>query len=93
MTSLTDYVVFNDKKLEQKYANKKIPMSVLYEAYFDGALDLTGDLYKFLRNRDLFVKYTITKEHLGWAVTNFVPEVVIHSKKQDRRIVREHYVR
>ena len=93
MTSLTDYVVFHDKKLEQKYAHKKIPMSVLYEAYFDGAIDLTGDIYKFLRNRNLFVKYTITKEHLRWAVTNFVPEVTIHSKSQDKRIVREHYDR
>jgi cyclopropane fatty-acyl-phospholipid synthase-like methyltransferase len=93
MTSITDYVVFNDKKLEQKFAHKKIPMSVLYEAYFDGAIDLPGDMYKFLRNRNLFVKYTITKEHLSWAVTNFVPEVAIHSKAQDKRIVREHYDR
>ena len=28
-----------------------------------------------------------------WAVTNFVPEVAIHSKSQDERIVREHYDR
>jgi len=70
-----------------------MPMATLYEAYFDGAVDIPGDIYAFLKDRNLFVKYTLTKEHLKWAVTNFVPEVAIHSKSQDQRIVREHYDR
>jgi cyclopropane fatty-acyl-phospholipid synthase-like methyltransferase len=93
MSKLTDHVVFNDKRLERRYANSRIPMATLYEAYFDGAIDIPGDIYAFLKERDLFVKYTITPMHLKWAVTNFVPEVAIHSKKQDQRIVREHYDR
>jgi sphingolipid C9-methyltransferase len=93
MASLTDYLVFNDRKLAQRYATSRIPISVLYEAYFDGDLDIPGDIFAFLRNRNLFVKYTLTKEHFRWAVTNFVPEVAIHTKAQDRRIVREHYDR
>ena len=93
MTRLTDYVVFNDKKLAARYADKRIPMSTLYEAYFDGDIDIPGDIYAFLRNRNLFVKYSLTQQHLSWAVTNFVPEVAIHSKAQDKRIVREHYDR
>jgi len=93
MNKLTDYVVFNDKKLAQRYASKRIPMSTLYEAYFDGDIDIPGDIYAFLRNRNLFVKYSLTPQHFKWAVTNFVPEVAIHSKSQDERIVREHYDR
>ena len=93
MKRLTDYVVFNDKKLAKKYAKGRIPMATLYEAYFDGAIDIPGDIYALLRDRNLFVKYSITPQHLKWAVTNFVPEVAIHSKQQDERIVREHYDR
>ncbi|MCB9589798.1 MAG: class I SAM-dependent methyltransferase [Polyangiaceae bacterium] len=93
MSSLTDYIVFNDKKLAARYATKRIPMATLYEAYFDGDIDIPGDIYAFLRNRNLFVNYSLTSQHLKWAVTNFVPEVVIHSKLQDQRIVREHYDR
>ena len=93
MKSLTDYVVFNDSKLAQRYATKRIPMSVFYEAYFDGDIDLKVDVAEFISNRNLFVDYKLTKEHLKWAVTNFVPEVTIHSKAQDQRIVREHYDR
>jgi sphingolipid C9-methyltransferase len=93
MKSLTDYVTFNDPKLERRYATKRIPISVLYEAYFDGDIDLKCDVGELIANRNLFVDYKLTKEHLKWAVTNFIPEVTIHSKEQDRRIVREHYDR
>jgi len=93
MARLTDHVVFNDQKLAARYADRPMPMSTLYEAYFDGDLDIPGDLPAFLKQRNLFVKYTLTPAHLKWAVTNFVPEVTIHSKAQDQRIVREHYDR
>ena len=86
---LTDYVTFNSRRLAARYADGRIPISTLYEAYFDGDIDIPGDIYALLRDRDLFVKYTLTPKHLKWAVTNFVPEVAIHSKAQDERIVRE----
>jgi len=93
MARLTDHVVFKDSNLARRYANKPMPMATLYEAYFDGALDIPGDIYALLRNRHDFVTWSLTREHLRWAVTNFIPEVAIHSKKQDQRIVREHYDR
>ena len=40
-----------------------------------------------------FVKFSLTSAHLKWAVTNFIPEVALHSKNQDKRIVRQHYDR
>lgn len=90
---LTDFVVFNDRRLERRWGAGPVPMSTLYEAYFDGAIDIPGDIYEFLRHRNSFLKYSLTLRHLQWAVTNFIPEVTIHSKEQDRRIVREHYDR
>jgi cyclopropane fatty-acyl-phospholipid synthase-like methyltransferase len=93
MARITDHIVFNDKKLEQKYANKRIPMAHLYEAYFDGDIDIPGDIYAFLEDRHLFVKNSLTTRHFKWALTNFVPEATIHTKDQDKRIVREHYDR
>ena len=80
MTSIADHVVFNDQKLAKRFANKRIPMAVLYEAYFAGDIDIPGDIYAFLEARSGFVKYSLTPEHFRWAVTNFVPEALIHSK-------------
>jgi sphingolipid C9-methyltransferase len=88
---LSDYVVFNDAKLARKYATDSIPISTLYEAYFDGTIDIPGDLSEFLRKRHYFVKHTITRQHLQWAVTNFVPEFVAHSKESDARSMRDLY--
>jgi cyclopropane fatty-acyl-phospholipid synthase-like methyltransferase len=93
MDAITDYFRFNDPQLEKKYTRKKIPMATLYEAYFNGDVDLKGDIYDFLDNRDKFVKYSLTLNHFKWAATNFLPEVLIHSRSQDQRIVQEHYDR
>lgn len=95
MKALSDYVEFRDDSLRRKYADRRIPMATLYEAYFDGDVELPDDegIYDLLENRDLFVKYWLTPKHFQWAVTNFLPEVLIHSKDQDTRIVREHYDR
>src|SRR5262245_12387567 len=71
MAKLSDYVVFNDTKLASKYQNRPIAIATLYEAYFDGAVDIPGDLFTFLRDRNQFVKYSLTKDHLRWAMTNF----------------------
>jgi cyclopropane fatty-acyl-phospholipid synthase-like methyltransferase len=93
MERLTDYVVFNDEKLSRKYSDAQIPMSVLYEAYFDGELDVQGDIEDLLRNRHLFVKYTITRQHLQWAVKNYVPDMAAHTRAQDQKMVRDLYDR
>ena len=93
MARITDFVTFKDQKLARRYEKKAIPMATLYEAYFDGALDIPGDIYALLKSRADFVSWSLTTEHLRWAVTNFIPEVTIHSKDQDKRIVREHYDR
>jgi sphingolipid C9-methyltransferase len=93
MPKLTDHIVFNDQKLAEKFRNRQIPMADLYEAYFDGDIDIPGDIYAFLKDRNLLVKNTLTRRHFEWAVTHFIPEATIHTKSQDKRIVREHYDR
>jgi cyclopropane fatty-acyl-phospholipid synthase-like methyltransferase len=93
MKRLTDYVVFNDEKLARKYGDSPIPMSVLYEAYFDGDIDVVGDIEDLLRDRAMFVKYTITRQHLQWAVKNYVPDMAAHTRTQDEKLVREVYER
>lgn len=93
MAKLSDHVIFNDEKLSKKYKNTEIPMSVLYESYFDGDVDFKGDVFDFLSERQSMVKYTITRQHLQWAMTNFVPDVVQHTRAADEKLIREKYDR
>jgi cyclopropane fatty-acyl-phospholipid synthase-like methyltransferase len=90
---LTDHVVFNDKRLAARYAGRRIPMATFYEAYFDGDLDIPGNIHDLLRERQRWLSYRIELRHLEWAATHFLPEALLHTQAQDTRIVREHYDR
>ncbi len=92
VTKLTDLIVFNDKKLAARYATGKIPMATLLEAYLDGAVDIPN-MDAFLDARRDLVNFNLTQKHFEFFFTRMIPEVAIHSKSQDERIVREHYDR
>jgi cyclopropane fatty-acyl-phospholipid synthase-like methyltransferase len=92
VTKLTDLVVFHDKDLAARYANEKIPMSTLFEAYLDEAVDIP-DMDAFIDARNQLVTFNLTMDHVKFLFTRMIPEVAIHSLAQDRRIVREHYDR
>src|ERR1700757_5194297 len=67
-------------------------MDTLFEAYLDGAVDIP-DMDAFLEARRELVNFTLTKKHFEFFFTRMIPEVAIHSKSQDKRIVRDHYDR
>src|SRR5690349_727631 len=95
MTSLSDYVLFRDTKLASQVAAAKgatIPMTKLFEAYLEGKVDIP-DMDAFLEARREIVNYEIVNDHWKFFFTRFIPEVAIHSKSQDERIVRDHYDR
>jgi cyclopropane fatty-acyl-phospholipid synthase-like methyltransferase len=92
VSKLTDLIAFNDKQLAARYSAAKIPMDTLFEAYLDGAVDIP-DIDAFLEARRDLVNFTLTKRHFEFFFTRMIPEVAIHSKSQDERIVREHYDR
>jgi cyclopropane fatty-acyl-phospholipid synthase-like methyltransferase len=93
MGKLTDYVVFLDSKLAHKFEHERIPIDTLWEAYFDGAIDIPGDIYRLLEDRHAVAKHPFTREHVKYFVTKFVPELVVHSRKIDEKLVRWHYDR
>jgi len=91
--NLEEFVEFKDEELKRRYAKKQIPMETFLEAYFDEKVDIKGDMFQVLKNRDLYVNYAITWSHYKFLLTRFLPEVLIHSKADDQRMVRWHYDR
>lgn len=92
--SIHDFVTFDDPALSQAWSGKRVPMSEVYEAYIDGRIDIPESKWdSFFDNRHDTVSFRLTEGHFKWALTNFLPEVAIHSKRQDSRIVGEHYNR
>jgi sphingolipid C9-methyltransferase len=93
--SLRELLTFTDQGLARKWERApRVPMSDLYEAYIDGRIDIPESNWPALfASRHDLVSFRITESHLRWALTNFLPEVALHSRNQDRRIVGEHYDR
>ncbi|HEY3493267.1 MAG TPA: cyclopropane-fatty-acyl-phospholipid synthase family protein [Polyangiaceae bacterium] len=92
MTALSKFVHFEDTALARRLEGKKLPMSTLFEAYLDGAIDIP-DMDAFLDARRDLVDFTLTFEHVKQFVTRMLPEWTNHSLAQDTRIVRENYDR
>jgi cyclopropane fatty-acyl-phospholipid synthase-like methyltransferase len=94
MTTIHDFVTFTDSSLGRAWAGKKVPMSDVYEAYIESKLDIPADKWDaFWDSRNDTMSFRLTDSHVKWAFTNFFPEVLIHSKKQDKRVVGDNYNR
>ncbi|HET9955250.1 MAG TPA: cyclopropane-fatty-acyl-phospholipid synthase family protein [Polyangiaceae bacterium] len=92
--SLAELLTFDDSKLARAWERGRVPISDLYEAYIDGRVDIPSDSWDTLfASRHALLSFRLTQSHVKWAFTNFLPEVALHSLRQDRRIVSEHYDR
>lgn len=94
MTSLNKTVIAPGPKVGSRYnGTSKVPMAKLVEDYIHGRIDIKGDFRDFIGTRTDYVTYKLVADHVKFFLTRFIPEVTIHSKKQDERIVQDHYDR
>ncbi len=94
MATQPETVIVPGPKVGSRYkGSNTVPMATLIEDYIHGRIDIEGDFRDFLRNRTQYVNYKLVADHVKFFLTRFIPEVTIHSKKQDERIVQEHYDR
>ncbi len=92
--NLLDLVIVKDTSVTSRYKNGvKVPITTFIEDYMNGRVDITCDVQQLLQNRTLFFNYQYVFHHLKFLVNQFIPQVVIHSAKQDERVIRDHYDR
>jgi len=93
-TNIEDLVLVKDSGVRSRYKNRvKIPITTFIEDYMNGRVDVTCDIQKLLQDRTHFFNYRFVGHHLKFLFAKFIPSVTIHSKRQDERIVRDHYDR
>ncbi|CAG8747862.1 15866_t:CDS:2, partial [Acaulospora morrowiae] len=88
-----EYLTMKDATLEEYTGRKKIPMELFFESYFDGKIDLTGDALEILEARHDWASFEFCLGQAKFFLTQWIPETVWHSKKQDEDQVRDHYDR
>jgi sphingolipid C9-methyltransferase len=92
--NITDVVIVKDQKVASRYKNGvKVPITTFIEDYMNGRVDVACDVQELLQNRTLFFNYNFVGHHVKFLLSQFIPQVVIHSKAQDERVIRDHYDR
>ncbi|KAI8578478.1 hypothetical protein K450DRAFT_247034 [Umbelopsis ramanniana AG] len=91
---LEDYITIKDPELKSLYNGRNlIPMETFFEAYFDGKIDFKGDALDIMEARHDWAAFRFTMGQFKFFLTQWIPETLWHSRKQDEDQVREHYDR
>ncbi|GAA5885901.1 hypothetical protein JCM6882_004195 [Rhodosporidiobolus microsporus] len=91
---IEEYITIKDAALREKYnGQKKIPMQVFHDAYFDGKIDIKGDMLELLEWRHDWMSFPMTVELMKYVLTVLIPDVIFHSAGQDEEQVTDHYDR
>lgn len=92
--NILDVVTVRDQKVSSRYRNGvKVPITTFIEDYMNGRVDVNCDVQQLIQNRTIFFNYKFVMHHLKFLFKQFIPQVTIHSKKQDERVIRDHYDR
>lgn len=93
----SDYLSFKDSRLAAQYASNKIPIETFFEAYFDEKIDLKSEtsdaMLATLEARYDWASFTWSISQARFFLSQWVPETLWHSRKQDEDQVRDHYDR
>jgi hypothetical protein len=77
------YLKFN--KAEDRdayYGKKRIPIETFQEKYFDGEVELNGDMLEILEWRHDWSKPRFTLGLIKHFLFGFIPEMIVHSRSQ-----------
>lgn len=88
------YLTFHKEEDRDKYYGRaKIPMETFHEKYFDGDVDVKGDMLEVLEYRHDWANFRFTMNLFRFFLTGMMPEVIMHTRSQDEEQVRDHYDR
>jgi hypothetical protein len=80
---IEEYLTFHKEEDREKYYGKnKIPMHTFHEKYFDGEVDIKGDMLDVLEYRHDWSSFRFTIGLMVYFVTGMMPEVIMHTRSQ-----------
>lgn len=88
---ISDFVEVKSRSVAARYNNQKVSIGHFIEDYMAGKVDINTDLLEMLWNKDEIFTFDYVGHHYKFFVTRMIPEVVLHSKEQDERIIKSHY--
>jgi len=79
------YLTFHSDADKLKYRGRgKIPLETFYEKYFDGGVDVKGDMLEVLEYRHDWASFRFTLSLYWFFLTGMMPEVIMHTRSQGK---------
>jgi cyclopropane fatty-acyl-phospholipid synthase-like methyltransferase len=92
-TDWSQFVSFRDEAEGKRWAGKKIPMEILYEAYMAERLDFIGDVYQVMLRRNQLFRFCFTWGDVKFYFREFLGQNVTHTQKSDKGDIAHVYNR
>ena len=87
------YFSWKNPSDQAKWAGKKIPMEVLYEAYMKGELDMLQDLHDTFLRRNQLIRFCFTWGDVKFYFREFLGQNVSHTLASDKGDIAHVYNR
>ncbi|MEO1435184.1 MAG: class I SAM-dependent methyltransferase, partial [Bacteroidota bacterium] len=89
--TISDFISVKNPRVGGRYAKKSVAIGNFIEDYINEKVDINVSFMDLLSHKNDIFSFNYTGHHVKFFLSRMIPEVVIHSKKQDERIIRSHY--
>ncbi|KAN0060622.1 hypothetical protein ACQY0O_007280 [Thecaphora frezii] len=88
------YLDIKDPELRRKYnGHTKIPYQTFHDAYFAGKIEPKMHYLELLEYRHDWCSFVLTWEQFKFVLFQMIPEVIMHTAKQDETQIQDNYDR
>lgn len=89
--TIHDLIEVKNPRVAASYLKNKIAMGHFIEDYLAEKINIKVSLRELLNYKNDIFTFNFTKHHYYFFISRMIPEVAIHSQKQDKRIIKSHY--
>ena len=89
--TIHDLIEVKNPRVAGRYLKNKVAMGHFIEDYLAEKINIKVSLSELLKYKNDIFTFNFTKHHYYFFISRMIPEVAIHSQKQDKRIIKNHY--
>ena len=89
--TISDLIEVKNPRGAGRYLKKKVAMGHFIEDYISEKVDIKVSFMELLKYKDDIFSFNFAAPHYYFFISRMIPEVINHSQKQDKRIIKSHY--
>ena len=89
--TVSDLIEVKNPRVAKRYLKNKVAMGHFIDDYIAEKVDIKVSFMELLKYKNDIFTFNFISKHYYFFISRMIPEVIIHSQKQDKRIVKSHY--